>query len=128
MGLSFERICLTHIPQIKQALRIGGIKTEYYSWRGIDPETKKQAQIDLIIDRADRMINLCEAKYSEKPYVLDKDEYKKYTDRMALFKQQTSFSGGIIPTFITASGMQRNAYSEHIIAQLTMDDLFEEIH
>lgn len=128
MGLSFERICLTHIPQIKQALRIGGIKTEYYSWRGIDPETKKQAQIDLIIDRADRMVNLCEAKYSEKPYVLDKDEYKKYTDRMALFKQQTSFSGGIIPTFITASGMQRNAYSEHIIAQLTMDDLFEEIH
>ena len=127
MGLSFERICLTHIPQIKQALRIGGIKTEFYSWRGLDPETQKQAQVDLVIERADRIINLCEAKYSEKPYVLDKDEYGKYTDRIALFKQQTAFAGGIVPTFITAAGLQRNPYSEHIIAQLTMDDLFEEI-
>ena len=127
MGLSFERICLTHIPQIKQALRIGGIKTEHYSWRGIDPTTQKQAQIDLIIERADRLINLCEAKYSEKPYLLDKEEYEKYTDRVALFKQQTTFSGGIIPTFITANGLQRNAYSDHIVAQITMDALFEEI-
>ncbi|MBQ8958853.1 MAG: ATP-binding protein [Bacteroidales bacterium] len=125
MGLAFERICLTHIPQIMQALRIGGIKSEYYSWRGIDPETQQQAQIDLIIERADRMINLCEAKYSEKPYLLDKEEYGKYTDRLNLFKQHTGFSGGIVPTFITANGLQRNAYSEHIIAQLTMDDLFE---
>ena len=125
MGLAFERICLTHIPQIMQALRIGGIKSEYYSWRGIDPETQQQAQIDLIIERADRMINLCEAKYSEKPYLLDKEEYRKYTDRLNLFKQHTGFSGGIIPTFITANGLQRNAYSEHIIAQLTMDDLCE---
>ena len=125
MGLAFGRICLTHVPQIMQALRIGGIKSEYYSWRGTDPETQQQAQIDLVIERADRMINLCEAKYSEKPYSLDKEEYVKYTDRLNLFKQHTGFSGGIIPTFITANGLQRNAYSEHIIAQLKMDDLFE---
>lgn len=126
MGLSFERICLTHIPQIKRALRIDGIKSEYYSWRGIDPETQQQAQVDLIIERADRMINLCEAKYSEKPYLISKEEYEKYTTRIALFKQQSGFSGGIIPTFITANGLHRNAYSEHIIAQITLDDLFEE--
>lgn len=126
MGLTFERICLTHIPQIKQALRIDGIKSEYYSWRGIDPETLQQAQIDLIIERADRMINLCEAKYSEKPYLISKDEYDKFMNRLALFKQQTTHSGGIIPTFITANGLQRNAYSDYIIAQITLDDLFEE--
>jgi hypothetical protein len=126
MGLSFERICLTHIPQIKQALRIAGIKTEYYSWRGTDPEIQQQAQVDLIIERADKMINLCEAKYSEKPYLLGKEEYEKYMRRVDLFRQQTRFSGGIIPTFITANGLQRNAYSEHIIAQITMDDLFED--
>ena len=127
MGLTFERICLTHIPQIKQALRIDGIKSEYYSWRGIDPETQQQAQIDLIIERADRMINLCEAKYSEKPYLISKDEYDKFMNRLALFKQQTTHSGGIIPTFITANGLQRNAFSEHIVAQITMDDLFEDV-
>lgn len=126
MGLSFERICLTHIPQIKRALRIDGIKSEYYSWRGIDSETQQQAQVDLIIERADRMINLCEAKYCEKPYILSKEEFDKYTTRIALFKQQSGFSGGIIPTFITANGLYRNAYSEHIIAQITLDDLFEE--
>jgi hypothetical protein len=127
MGLTFERICLTHIPQIKQALRIDGIKSEYYSWRGIDPETQQQAQIDLIIERADRMINLCEAKYSEKPYLLSKEEYEKYMRRVDLFKQQTRFSGSIVPTFITANGLQRNPYSEHITVQITMDDLFREI-
>ena len=96
-------------------------------WRGTDPETQQQAQVDLIIERADRMINLCEAKYSEKPYLLSKEEYEKYMRRVDLFKHQTRFSGGIIPTFITANGLQRNAYSEHITMQITMDDLFKEI-
>ena len=124
MGLAFERICLTHISQIKCALGIDGIKTEYYSWRGTDTESQRQAQIDLVIERADRMINICEAKFSEKPYLLSKDEYDKFTNRIALFKQTTSFAGGVIPTFITANGLQRNAYSEHITAQITLDDLF----
>ena len=124
MGLTFERICLTHISQIKCALGIDGIKTEYYSWRGTDTESQRQAQIDLVIERADRMINICEAKFSEKPYLLSKDEYDKFTNRIALFKQTTSFAGGVIPTFITANGLQRNAYSEHITAQITLDDLF----
>ena len=119
MGLSFERICLTHISQIKNALSINGIKSEYYSWRS------ENAQIDLVIERADRMINICEAKYSEEPYLLDKEEYEKFKNRIALFKQQTGFSGGIVPTFITVNGLQRNSYSEHIVAQITLDDLFE---
>ncbi|MBR5982692.1 MAG: AAA family ATPase [Bacteroidales bacterium] len=119
MGLSFERICLTHIAQIKNALSINGIKSEYYSWRN------ENAQIDIVIERADRMINICEVKYSEDPYMLDKDEYEKFKNRIALFKKQTGFAGGIVPTFITVNGLQRNSYSEHIVAQITLDDLFE---
>lgn len=125
MGLSFERICMAHVPQILQALRIDGIKTEYYSWRGVDEESKQKAQIDLIIERADRMINLCELKYCNEPYALDKEEYEKYLNRMALFRQHTSYSGGIVPTFVTTFGMKRNSYAEHITSQITMDDLFE---
>ncbi|MBP5614473.1 MAG: ATP-binding protein, partial [Bacteroidales bacterium] len=125
MGLSFERICMAHIPQILQALRIDGIKTEYYSWRGVDEESKQKAQIDLIIERADRMINLCELKYCNDPYTLDKEEYEKYLNRMALFRQHTAYSGGIVPTFVTTFGMKRNSYAEHITSQITMDDLFE---
>ena len=116
---------MAHIPQILQALRIDGIKTEYYSWRGVDEESKQKAQIDLIIERADRMINLCELKYCNDPYTLDKEEYEKYLNRMALFRQHTSYSGGIVPTFVTTFGMKRNSYAEHITSQITMDDLFE---
>ena len=126
LGLSFERVCLAHIQEIKQALGIDGIKTEHYSWNGIDPENQQRAQIDIIIERADRMINLCEAKYSEEPYILNKEEYEKYMRRIGMFRRQTAFAGGIIPTFITAAGMQRNTYSEHISAQITIDDIFEE--
>jgi hypothetical protein len=126
MGLSFERICLAHIQEIKQALGIDGIKTEHYSWHGIDPEKQQRAQIDIIIERADRMINVCEAKYSEKSYVLNKEEYDKYMNRIGRFKRQTAFTGGIIPTFITANGLHRNVYSEHIPTQITIDDIFEE--
>lgn len=124
MGLAFERICMAHIPHIKRALHIDGIKSEHYSWRGCDSDSQKQTQVDLIIERADRMANVCEAKYSVKPYILDKEEYDKYTRRIDLFKQQTAYNGGTIPTFITTYGLQRNAYSDYIISQITMDELF----
>lgn len=122
LGLSFERLCLAHIPQIKQALHIDTIKTEHYAWRSSDPQQK--AQIDLVIERADRMVNIVEAKYSELPYLLDKSGYERLQRRIALYQLQTAPKAGIIPTVITANGLQRNAYSEHIICQLLLDDLF----
>ena len=78
----------------------------------------------LLIERGDRMINICETKYSEKPYAIDKEEYEKYMNRIELFKRQTAFTGGIIPTFITVNGLQRNSYSEHITAQISIEDIF----
>lgn len=122
LGLSFERLCMAHIPQIKQALHIDTIKTEHYAWRSSDPLQK--AQIDLVIERADRMVNIFDAKYSERPYLLGKSEYERLQRRIALYQQQTAPKAGIIPTVITSSGLQRNAYSEHIICQLLLDDLF----
>ena len=122
-GLAFERICLAHIPQIKRALGIEAIQTEYYSWRSVSQEEK--AQIDLVIERADGMVNICEAKYSNGPYLISKDEFLRFQHRMALFQQQTAFRGGIIPTFITVDGLQRNAYAEHVLKIVRIDDLFD---
>lgn len=124
MGLAFERVCLAHVEQIKRALRIEAIRNEYYSWRSVKDDSGSMAQIDLVIERADRMVNICEAKYSEAPYALNKDEYMRFQRRMMLFQQQTAFRGGIIPTFLTVNGLQRNAYSEHILAVITLDHLF----
>lgn len=125
-GLAFERVCLAHIPQIKKALGIEAIKTIYYAWRSSanENEGERQAQIDLIIERADRMVNLCEAKYSTSTYLIDKEEHLRFQNRIARFQQETAYSGGIIPVFITPFGLQRNAYSEYIINCVVLDDLF----
>lgn len=120
LGLSFEKVCLLHIQQIKQALKIDGISTQQYSWR-----SKNQgAQIDMVIDRADGMINLCEMKYSEKDYALNEDEYSKFNNRCQTFVQENKVRKGIFPTLITASALKKNQYSESIAIKLTSDVLF----
>ena len=124
-GLAFERVCLAHIPKIKKALGIEAIKTTYYSWRSsTEEDIGRNAQIDLIIERADRMVNICEIKYSPNSYLIDNEEHLRFQNRMARFQQETAYSGGIIPVFVTPFGLQRNAYSEYIINCIVLDDLF----
>ncbi len=123
-GVSFERVCMKHIQQIKNALRIDAIRTEFYSWRGTDEQSGSRAQIDLVIERADRMVNICEAKFSMREYSLSKEEYLKLQRRIGMFIEQTAYRGGVIPTMITSYPLTRNAYSEHIAAVVTLDDLF----
>lgn len=122
LGLAFERVCMLHIPQIKQALGISGIHTEYYSWRS--KQSSPAAQIDIIIERADQMINLCEVKYSEYPYTINKNEEARMRTRMGVFCNETACRKGILPTFITTFGLNRNTHSGMIINEVTMDDLF----
>ena len=121
-GLAFERVCMAHIPQIKKAIGIDQIGTEYYSWRSTDKEQK--AQIDLLIERADRIINLCEIKYSYLPYTINKEEDLKFRTRQAVFVNQTGIKLGIQPIYISPYGLTKNAYSSSIPKVITMDDLF----
>ena len=122
-GLAFERVCMAHIPQIKKAIGIDQIGTEYYSWRSTDKEQK--AQIDLLIERADRIINLCEIKYSALPYTITKDADLKFRTRQAAFVNQTGVRFGIQATYISPYGLTPNTYSSSIQKVITMDDLFE---
>jgi len=121
-GLAYERVCKAHIPQIKQALGIANVSTEYYSWRS--KQSMPAAQIDIIIDRADNMINLCEVKYSESMYSLDKEEYLKIMNRRDSFRKETGTTSTIIPTMITTFGMTGGAYSDQITVKLDLDALF----
>ena len=121
-GLAFERICQAHILQIKAALGISGIRSNVYSWRSSSSE--KGAQIDMIIDRADNTLNICEIKYSKGEYDLKKDEYLKIRNRIDSFVNETSQRSSIVPTLITTFGVVRGAYSDQIPIQLTLDDLF----
>lgn len=122
LGLAFERVCMAHIPQIKKSLGIDRIGTEYYAWRS--KESENGAQIDLLIERADRVINLCEIKYSTAPYTIDKAEDMKLRIRQSDFVSETGTKYAIFPTMITTYGIRPNVYSGYIQAEVTLDDLF----
>lgn len=107
----------------KKAIGIDQIGTEYYSWRSTDKEQK--AQIDLLIERADRIINLCEIKYSNLPYTINKEEGLKFRTRQAAFVNQTGIRFGIQTTYISPYGLTQNTYSSSVQTVITMDDLFE---
>ena len=125
-GLSFERICFWHIPQIKQALGISGVLSDVYSWRGKSaaPEVG-DAQIDMLIDRGDRIIHICEMKFSNDEYVMDADEGRKMRRRIELFRSATKTRKGLMPTMISCYGLKRNANSAMIQSVITLDDLFK---
>lgn len=125
LGLAFERVCLLHIPQIKQALGIDRIHTEYYSWRS--KQSQPAAQIDLIIERADQIVNVCEMKYSEFPYVISKAEDMRLRNRMGAFREETLTKGGLHLTFISTFGVKQNLYSDAVRNEVTLDDLFRSL-
>lgn len=121
-GHAFERVAMAHIPQILCALGIDRILTQYCSWRSSDPESG--AQIDLVISRADNMINLCEAKYSASEYTLTKEESMKLLNRMGQFQRETATRKGIFITLITTNGLNKNRWHDTANAVITMNDLF----
>ena len=102
----------------KKALGIDRIHTEYYSWRS--KTLADGAQIDIIIDRADNMINLCEVKYSEHEYQLDKEEFFKINHRIEAFEEETQTTSTILPTMITTFGLAKGMYSDQITTKLTL--------
>jgi hypothetical protein len=126
-GLSFERLCFWHIPQIKRALGISGILADVYSWRGkAGGPDGEEAQIDMLIDRGDRVINVCEMKYSSDEYTMDEEEGRKLRRRLEIFRSVTGTKKGLMPTLICSSGLKRSAGSAAIQAVVTLDDLFRD--
>jgi len=121
-GLTFERLCMAHIQQIKAALGIDRIATEYFSWRS--KQSTEGAQIDLLIERADRVTNVCEIKYSESEYHMDKAEEHSIRNRCADFRDETKTRNSLVTTLITTFGIRQNEYSSAINSVVTLDDLF----
>jgi hypothetical protein len=121
-GLAFEKVCMAHIDQIKTALGISGVSTEVMSWRS--KRSKPGAQIDLIIERNDDIINLCEVKYSGKEYDIDSDYDKELRRKRNVFAEETGTKKALHQTMITTYGISPNAYREAVQSQVTLDDLF----
>lgn len=122
-GYAFEMVCLHHVSQIKRALGISGIQSSISSWTG-EENGKKVGQIDLVIDRRDEVINLCEMKYALNPYDVTKLYLDKLLERRELFREMTHTRKALHLTFITVNGLKQNAQSYMIQNQVTADDLF----
>ena len=125
-GFTFEEICLRHLPQIKRGLGIAGMATEASSWRFVPRkgDSRKGAQIDLVIKRADKIIHLVEMKFSERPFTITKDYEQRLRDRKDLFMDITGITRGPVLTFITPKGVTRGTHSAIVHSQLTAQDLF----
>ena len=122
-GLAYERLCMAHIPQIKEALGIQRIRTEYYSWRS--KESVPAAQVDLIIERADQIISLCEIKYSKGIYSLDAKEEERLRNRITDFADETKVKEAVQLVLITTYGLKDNAHSTEVNDRVVLDDLFK---
>lgn len=122
-GYAFEQVCRAHLPHIKQALGISGVQTSASTWQGTDGVS--QAQIDLVIDRRDHAINLCEMKFSVSTFVIDKAYSEVLRRKVGVFKTATATRKSVLLTLITTFGVANNAYAGSLVQKsLTMDVLF----
>lgn len=127
-GIAFENTCLKHIQHIKAALGIAGVMTTQGAWKTTHSPSGNGAQIDLIIDRADNCINLCEIKFYNQPYSLTQQDVTSLQRKRAAFIQETGCDKTIFITMITALGVNENDHYHQVIDnQITMKDLFREI-
>lgn len=136
-GRAFEHVCLWHTDQIKQKLGISGILTEEHAWRyapkkkqtsehstGEKELSEKGTQIDLLIDRSDGIIDLCEMKYHEGKFVISDAYQKELNNKKLIFKEVANPRKAVHLVLVTTDGLQHNAYTNHVQNEVCLDDLF----
>jgi AAA+ ATPase superfamily predicted ATPase len=126
-GYAFEQVCLAHVEQIRKALGISGVITQVSSWqvqKSLDGEGKG-AQIDLVLSRNDNVVNLCEMKYSNELFMVDKGYDAVLRDKLAVFRAETKTKKALHLTLVTTYGIKQNTYSSIFQSQVTMQDLLE---
>mgnify|MGYP000374217253 CR=1 FL=1 len=120
-GFTFETVCLKHVKQIKKALKIDAIYSTNHSW------FNENTQVDLLIDRADNIINLCEMKFYNAQFTIDKKHYLNLKSKVAELHTDTKTRKNIYLTMITTFGVKENEYSKELVQNdLNMSCLFVE--
>lgn len=119
-GYAFEQVCLRHVRQIKRKLGIENVLSDVGSWQ------VPGAQVDLVIQRGDRIVNLCEMKYSDKPFSVTKSYLGKMEERRELFRSVTKSTKALHLTIVSPYGIKDNAQSKSIQSVVTLDDLYQE--
>ena len=125
-GLTFEQLCKDHISQIKQKLGISGVLTEESVWFSLGDPTLNipGAQIDLVITRRDKVIHLCEMKFSINEFTIDKDYDAVLRNKLDAFQRSVCAKDTLLLTMVTTYGVRQNMYSGIVQSQVLLDDLF----
>ncbi len=124
-GVAFERVCLLHTKQIKSALGISGIMANIFSWHIAKTEDHPGVQIDLLIDRADNVVSICEMKYAPNGYTMTASEASKINTRMRVYSLHMPPKKGLQFVMITSNGMTNKGNKMNIHVELTADCLFQ---
>lgn len=123
-GYAFEQVCLAHLRQIKVALGIAGVQTQSSAWSA--GNGKDRVQVDLVIDRRDQVVNLCEMKFSIRPFTIEKSYADTLMRKIDMFREFTKTPKAVWLTFITTHGLVGNQYAQSLVHNsLTMDTLFQ---
>jgi uncharacterized protein len=127
-GYAFENICLKHANQIKKALGISGIYSEISSFYLKGNENEQGVQIDLLIDRNDKVINLFELKFYSEPFVINKNQAMSLRQKISSFKSSQKTSKQVFMYFLSTFGIKTNEHSLGLVQQsFTMEILFDKI-
>jgi AAA+ ATPase superfamily predicted ATPase len=120
-GHAFEQVCLSHLPQIKRALGISGVSTAVSAWRS---RGTPGAEVDLVIDRRDGIVNLCEMQFAGSEFRLDKATSEALQRKAAVFAAETGTRKAVHTTLVTPYGLAPGSYRSTIQSEVTLDDLF----
>jgi hypothetical protein len=124
LGFAFENICHSHIFQIKKALGIAGVISKSYYWSATD--MKQGAQIDIVLERADDVMNLIECKFHNKEFTISKQYANNLINKAELFYEQTNYKGSIQTVIVTLYGVKKNAYYHDVVTcDIGVDAFFE---
>jgi uncharacterized protein len=125
-GFAFETLCHKHIDVIKKALGISSVFTEIYNFNTAGNNETEGLQIDLLIDRKDGCINLCEIKFHSGPFTITKDYYQQLIEKRERFKNITGSKKQVFLTLITNHGVLSNTYASEIVdAEVILQQLIE---
>lgn len=127
-GYAYEAVCEKHIQQIIRKLGIANVAGEIGKWHFFPAVGSKKtgAQIDLVIDRFDDCINICEIKFSRNEYVIDKKYARNLLNKINVFEEKTGTKKQIFLTLITTMGLKKNLYTEDLVhSEVVMNDLFD---
>lgn len=125
-GLTFENVCFYHKAAILKKLGIAGIQSSISSWQHRGNDEMRGTQLDMVIERGDKAVNICEIKFNENPYIITKAYAQELRLKMTAFNHFTKNRKTLFFTFITAGGLVQNTEANALVqSTIELDDLFQ---